>query len=74
MSPYSRVSQIHEIKEKYGFSGIPITEDGQMGSKLVGLVTRRDVDFIGEGQEDKQLFEVLLLPCRHCFYIHFSVF
>jgi len=37
------------IKQKYGFSGIPITENGLMGGKLVGMVTNRDTDFIRDG-------------------------
>eukprot|EP01006_Ploeotia_vitrea_P026605 TRINITY_DN59570_c0_g1_i1.p1 TRINITY_DN59570_c0_g1~~TRINITY_DN59570_c0_g1_i1.p1 ORF type:complete len:592 (+),score=325.53 TRINITY_DN59570_c0_g1_i1:157-1776(+) len=46
LSPDHRVSDVDKIKEKYGFSGVPITENGRMGSKLVGIVTNRDVDFL----------------------------
>ncbi len=46
LSPHHLIQDIDQIKEKYGFSGIPITEDGKLGSKLVGIVTSRDVDFI----------------------------
>jgi len=42
----NKISDIDAIKAKYGFSGVPITVDGRMGSKLVGIVTTRDVDFI----------------------------
>lgn len=41
-----KVSDIDDIKHKFGFSGVPITEEGRMGSKLLGIVTTRDVDFI----------------------------
>uniref|UniRef100_A0A0N5ATM6 Inosine-5'-monophosphate dehydrogenase n=1 Tax=Syphacia muris TaxID=451379 RepID=A0A0N5ATM6_9BILA len=34
------------IKQKYGFTGTPVTSTGQVGGKLLGLVTSRDVDFI----------------------------
>jgi IMP dehydrogenase len=31
---------------RHGFSGCPVTEDGKLKSKLVGIVTTRDHDFI----------------------------
>jgi len=46
LSPKHKVADIDEIKGRYGFSGVPITSDGKMGSKLVGIVTTRDVDFV----------------------------
>jgi IMP dehydrogenase len=46
LSPDHKVSDIDDIKKKFGFSGVPITEEGRMGSKLLGIVTTRDVDFI----------------------------
>lgn len=46
LAPSNTVADVDLIKEKFGYSGIPITEDGKMGSKLVGIVTNRDVDFI----------------------------
>ncbi len=45
LSPNHTISDIDEIKEKYGFSGIPITEDGTFNTKLIGIVTNRDIDF-----------------------------
>lgn len=36
------------MKARQSFSGIPITEDGKIGSKLFGIVTRRDIDFIAD--------------------------
>jgi len=46
LSPNNCVSDVDTIKHKYGFSGVPITVDGKMGSKLVGIVTNRDIDFL----------------------------
>lgn len=31
---------------------MPITEDGQMGSKLVGLCTKRDLDLVDERHDE----------------------
>jgi len=46
MCPNNRVSDVDEIKAKFGFTGVPVTVDGKMGSKLVGIVTNRDIDFL----------------------------
>lgn len=46
LSPRHTVRDAFEIKDRYGFMGIPITENGGMNSKLVGIVTNRDVEFI----------------------------
>ncbi|TGN18124.1 IMP dehydrogenase [Leptospira idonii] len=45
LSPEHILDDLDAVKEKHGFSGIPITEDGTPNSKLVGIVTNRDVDF-----------------------------
>jgi CBS domain-containing protein len=34
------------IKASHGYSGIPVTEGGRMGSKLLGIVAGRDIDFV----------------------------
>jgi IMP dehydrogenase len=45
MSPTNTVGDVVSAKQRYGFSGFPITEDGKIGSKLLGMVTSRDIDF-----------------------------
>lgn len=57
LSPNHRISDVDLIKSQHGFSGVPITEDGKMGSKLVGIVTNRDLDFLPD--RTKKLSEVM---------------
>ncbi len=57
LSPNNKISDIDMIKARYNFSGIPITENGKLNSKLVGIVTNRDIDF--EKDRTKPLSEVM---------------
>ncbi len=45
LSPKNTIQDVRDIKKNLGFSGIPITEDGTLNTKLVGIVTTRDTDF-----------------------------
>ena len=57
LSPQHKISDIDMVKARYNFSGIPITENGKLNSKLVGIVTNRDIDF--EKDRTRPLSEVM---------------
>jgi len=48
LSPQDTVADVLKIKQELGYSGIPITQDGQMGSKLVGIISNRDTSFVDD--------------------------
>lgn len=48
LSPNHTIADVEAIKRQYGFSGVPITDTGRMGGRLLGIVTNRDTDFIDD--------------------------
>jgi IMP dehydrogenase len=40
------VADVDNIKRKHGYSGVPVTESGSLGSMLVGIITNGDIDFV----------------------------
>ena len=57
LSPRDTVRDVDDIKREHGFSGIPVTQDGTLGSRLVGIITNRDIDF--EKDRFRPLSEVM---------------
>ncbi|KAI8957974.1 IMP dehydrogenase [Daldinia sp. FL1419] len=45
ISKETTVEEAKALKEKWGFGGFPVTESGKLGSKLLGIVTNRDLQF-----------------------------
>ncbi|CAF0975849.1 unnamed protein product [Rotaria sp. Silwood1] len=50
LAPTNTVADVYAIKKLHGFSGIPVTANGKINSKLLGLVTFRDIDFLTKDQ------------------------
>eukprot|EP01041_Mallomonas_annulata_P006429 gene6429-12996_t len=42
------ISDLDDLRRLRNIRGVPVTADGKMGSKLIGLVTNRDTDFIAD--------------------------
>ncbi|KAK7207257.1 IMP dehydrogenase/GMP reductase [Myxozyma melibiosi] len=57
LSPKTTIVEVRELKEKLGFAGFPVTENGQVGGKLLGIVTSRDIQFLE--QDDLLVSEVM---------------
>lgn len=62
LSPQNTIDDVYEISEKHGFFSVPITEDGTLDSKLVGIVTHRDVRY--RNDMETKLKEVMTLGER----------
>jgi len=46
VGPEATLSELDKIKDEFGFSGCPVTENGKLGGRLIGIVTTRDHDFV----------------------------
>lgn len=46
LSPNHSIDDLETMRNSRRISGVPVTIDGKIGSKLVGLVSKRDTDFI----------------------------
>eukprot|EP00928_Gymnodinium_smaydae_P080648 TRINITY_DN64304_c0_g1_i1.p1 TRINITY_DN64304_c0_g1~~TRINITY_DN64304_c0_g1_i1.p1 ORF type:complete len:520 (+),score=98.74 TRINITY_DN64304_c0_g1_i1:99-1658(+) len=46
LSPQDLVADAQRLKREKGFGSIPITDNGKLGGKLVGIVTSRDLEVV----------------------------
>lgn len=59
LGPSNTVSDVITVKKAKGFAGIPITENGKLGGRLLGIVTSRDIDFIDGKNLELPLSQVM---------------
>ncbi|KAJ1931661.1 inosine-5'-monophosphate dehydrogenase, partial [Linderina macrospora] len=45
LSAEHTIKDVLDIKHRLGFAGIPITDSGKVGGKVIGIVTNRDIQF-----------------------------
>ena len=53
LPPDAPIAEARRLMSEQNISGIPITEDGGSRSKVVGILTRRDLKFLDEGTPRK---------------------
>lgn len=70
LSPKHTLRDVINVKKMKGFAGVPITETGEIGGVLVGIVTSRDIDFMEEDMYDTPVSQVIFL---YRFFIHILV-
>ena len=63
LPPSASVADVDAVKARCGFCGIPITENGRVGSKLLGFISNRDIDFVIE--RASTLVTAVMTPLEH---------
>mmetsp|Transcript_9150 Transcript_9150/g.12984 ORF Transcript_9150/g.12984 Transcript_9150/m.12984 type:complete len:525 (+) Transcript_9150:50-1624(+) len=48
LSPEHTAEDVFRIKQESGYSGIPITDTGKMGGRLLGIISNRDTSFLDD--------------------------
>ncbi|XP_064473873.1 inosine-5'-monophosphate dehydrogenase 2-like [Ornithodoros turicata] len=59
LSPNNCVADVFEVKKTHGFAGVPVTDTGKLGGRLLGIVTSRDIDFLPVEDHSKLLSDVM---------------
>lgn len=63
-TPTHTVADVLAVKKKQGFCGIPVTDSGKMGGKLLGIVTSRDVDFVADSALSTTALSKVMTPAE----------
>jgi len=56
LSPESIADDVLKIKREKGFSSFPITDNGKIGGKLMGIISNRDTAFIEDSRSKVKEF------------------
>ncbi|TFK71579.1 IMP dehydrogenase [Pluteus cervinus] len=64
LSPSHLVEDVLDIKARLGFCGIPITDTGSLGGKLLGIVTARDIQFRSTNTKLSDVMTTSLVTAR----------
>jgi len=59
LPPDAPVSAARDLMRMQNISGVPVTEGGNAHSKVLGILTRRDLMFLDGGQGDRPISEVM---------------
>lgn len=70
LGPNNSVEDHHRLKATYGFGGVPITENGDVNGKLLGLVTSRDVDFLPSHEAASTPLSFVMTPLDDLIVAH----
>lgn len=45
IGPDATIGDVRRVRDRHGFSGMPVTDTGDLRGKVIGVVTKRDVEF-----------------------------
>ncbi|KAL3289476.1 hypothetical protein HHI36_022899 [Cryptolaemus montrouzieri] len=65
LCPTNTVADVLQVKREKGFCGVPITENGKLGGKLIGIVTSRDIDFLDDKIGTSIKLETIMTKLEH---------
>ena len=65
VTPSATLAEVDAVVKERGFTSFPVTETGKINSKLVGVITSRDMDFLEDrAQLVRPVFFVLIFRRR----------
>jgi len=59
IAPDTTVASLERLQTTCGFKAFPVTADGKMGSRLLGIVTKRDTMFVADKDRSTQVRKIM---------------